>query len=260
MKIAITGKGGVGKTTLAGVLARLYAAEGENVIAIDADPDANLASAIGFPPELAAQIVPVAQMEDLVEERTGMKPGTIGGYFKMNPKVDDLPDSLSAKWNGIKLLQMGTIKKGGGGCVCAESVLIKGLVQYIALQRQEVLILDMEAGLEHLGRGTAQGVDVLIVVIEPGSRSVQTAQAIKKLAADLKLKNVMAVGNKIHNDSEKQFVRDHMGDIPVLGFMGYNNDVVEADLRGISPYDLDGKVVEEVTEIKRELDRRFGNS
>lgn len=258
MKIAITGKGGVGKTTLSGVLARLYAASGEKVLAIDADPDANLASSIGFPPELLSKIVPVAEMEDLIEERTGMRPGTIGGYFKMNPKVDDLPDSLSAEWKGIKLLLMGTVKKGGGGCVCAENVLIKQLVRHVVLQREEVLILDMEAGIEHLGRGTAEAVDALIVVVEPGSRSIQTAQAIKKLAADLGLKNVVAVGNKVRGESDREFIRQSLGEIEVIGFMDYDEVVMQADLQGISPYDLDGCVTAQVKEIQGALSSRFG--
>ena len=176
MKLAIRGKGGVGKTTFAALLIRTFDQAGKHVLAIDADPDANLAAAVGV--SGAGDIVPIAEMEDLIYERTEAKPGNIGGYFKLNPKVDDLPDKLSVKLNNIKLMRLGGVKKGGAGCICPESTLLKALVTHIVLARDEVVIMDMEAGIEHLGRGTAKAVSKLLVVVEPGRRSIDTAEHI----------------------------------------------------------------------------------
>ncbi len=258
MKIAITGKGGVGKTTLAGGLARLMAEEGYNVLAVDADPDANLASSIGISPEEMEGVVPIADMKELVAERTGSKPGTYGTFFKMNPKVDDLPDALSRVHKGVRLLVMGTVKEGGGGCVCPESVMLKALLQHLLLARKDVVIMDMEAGLEHLGRGTAGAVDAMIVVIEPGMRSVQTAQAIKKLASDLKVPRLFVVLNKIQGKEEEEAMLRHLSDFTVLGSISYNPQIRKSDLEGVSPYDTDPKFVEEIKAIKERLVRELG--
>lgn len=254
MKIAITGKGGVGKTTLASLLARLYAAEGCTVLAIDADPDANLAAALGFPPELVANITPIAEMEDLVEERTGMKPGTIGGFFTLNPKVDDIPDRFSASYNGVKLLVMGTVKKGGAGCVCPENTLIKNLVRHLLVQRKEVVIMDMVAGVEHLGRGTAAAVDAFIVVVEPGQRSLETARTIARLAADLGISRIYVVGCKVRSERDEAFIAGALPDMPILGFLPYSPQAIEADLAGRAVYDTVPELVEAARRIKERLD------
>ena len=253
-KIAISGKGGVGKTTLAGMLARQYAADGLPVLAIDADPDANLASSLGVPPEAAATISPIAEMEELIEERTGAKPGSSGAYFRLNPRVDDLPDRYALTHEGVRLMVMGTVDRGGSGCVCPENVLLKTLVTHLLLQRDDTLIMDMEAGVEHLGRGTAGNVDAMIVVVEPGLRSVQTAHHVASLAADLGIKHCLVVGNKVRDERDRQFVRDQVAPLPVLGFMSYNLAVAEADLAGRSAYGTDPLLEAEVQEIRRRLE------
>jgi CO dehydrogenase maturation factor len=248
-KIAITGKGGVGKTTLSGLLAYIYVQRGQKVLAIDADPNANLASALGMPLEEAAQIAPIAEMDELIYERTGARPGEYGGYFKLNPRVDDIPDRFSAEWRGVRLLVMGTIKGGGAGCVCPESTLLKNLVTHLLLQRSEMIILDMEAGIEHLGRGTAGAVDAMLVVVEPGRRSVRTAQTISGLAADIGIKEVYVVGNKVRGQSDRDFITESLPDLRVIGFLSDSSLAIEADRRGVSVFDLDPQMVEEAEAI-----------
>jgi CO dehydrogenase maturation factor len=257
MKIAISGKGGVGKTTLAGVMARILAAKGRKVLAIDADPDSNLASAIGLDKEALAKLSPIASMTSLIEERTGAKKGTFGPMFKLNPKVDDLPDEMGVVYQGVKLLLLGCIPQGGGGCFCPENVLLKNLVRHLLIQREEALIIDMEAGLEHLGRGSTGYVDALIVVVEPGQRAINTAKQIKKLGEDLHIKKMMIVGNKVASDQDRKIIEESLAGFPVLGHMSFNPMVLQADREGKSPYDIDEKIKEEVRAILTELEKRI---
>jgi CO dehydrogenase maturation factor len=216
MKIAVSGKGGVGKTTLAGVMARVLADRGHRVLAIDADPDANLASAIGISQEKLKDIKPLAQMRDLIEERTGATKGSYGAYFKLNPQVEDLPDRFSVSRDGVKLMVLGTIPQGGGGCFCPENVVLKSLLAHLFIEREEYLIVDMEAGLEHLGRGTTAYMDALIVVVEPGRRSFQTAGQVKALADDLGIKRVCVVGNKVADEADEAMMREALSTFPSL--------------------------------------------
>ena len=257
MKIAISGKGGVGKTTLAGVMARLLADQGRKVLAIDADPDSNLASAIGLPKELQPKLSPIAAMTSMIEERTGSKKGSYGTMFKLNPKVDDLPDEMGVVYQGVKLLLLGCIPQGGGGCFCPENVLLKNLVRHLLVQGDEALIIDMEAGLEHLGRGSTGYVDALIIVVEPGQRAIHTAQQIKKLGEDLQIKRILIVGNKVSSEEDRKIIEESLSNFPILGHMSYNPKILQADREGRSPYDLDGKIKEEVKRILAELEKRI---
>jgi len=251
MKIAVSGKGGVGKTTVVACLAKSFVEDGYSVLAIDADPDANLAAALGFPQ--ADEIVPLTNMKNLIEERTGAKPGEMGSFFKLNPKVDDLPEKLWIQKNGIKLMVMGTIKKGGAGCICPESTLLKVLITHLLLNRDEVVILDMEAGIEHLGRATAKSVDKLIVVVEPGKRSVETAHKINKLRKDIGLLNIGFIGNKIHNKENREFLIKNLPDFEYLGFIPYDEKIIEADLKNIPPYELSQHVLIEMKKVVKKL-------
>jgi CO dehydrogenase maturation factor len=252
-KLAITGKGGVGKTTLSALLAYTYANDGHTVLAIDADPDANLASALGLPAEIAEQITPIAEMDDLIHERTGARPGEYGGFFSLNPKVDDIPERFSATHRGIKLLVLGTVGRGGGGCICPESALLKNLVRHLIIGRSEVVILDMEAGLEHLGRGTASAVDAFIVVVEPGRRSLQTAGAVRRLAADLGMHKVYVVGNKIRNENDQAFILQHLPGDEVLGFVPFSEKAIAADMQGQAIFDADDGLVAAAQQIRDKL-------
>jgi len=237
MKLAVSGKGGVGKTTFSSLLIRTLNQAGKRVLAIDADPDANLAAGIGI--KNAANIVPIAEMKELVFERTGARPGTIGGFFKLNPRVDDLPDALSATLENIKLMRLGGVKKCGSGCICPESTLLRALVMHVVLGRDEVVVMDMEAGIEHLGRATAKAVDKLIVVVEPGRRSIDTAEHIRRLAREIGLDAIAVVGNKIRGPKDREFLQNHLNDFEFLGFLPYDDALIEADLNGVSPYDVD---------------------
>jgi CO dehydrogenase maturation factor len=247
MKLAISGKGGVGKTTFSSLLIRTLSDMGKKVLAIDADPDANLAAALGIPD--ADKIVPIADMKDMIFERTGAQPGGIGGFFRLNPKVDDLPDSVSVQKDNIKLMRLGCVKKGGGGCLCPESTLLKALVMHIVLARDEVVVMDMEAGIEHLGRATAKAVDKLIVVVEPGRRSIDTAEHIRRLAAEIQLNQIFIVGNKVRGARDEEFLRQHLKGFDILGFLPYADDLIEADLRGDSPYDVESTAKTKVREM-----------
>jgi CO dehydrogenase maturation factor len=237
MKLAVSGKGGVGKTTFSALLIRILDQAGKRVLAIDADPDANLASALGIPD--AHKITPISEMKDLIAERTESKPGSIGSFFKLNPKVDDLPEALSAKLGNIKLMRLGGVKKGGAGCICPESTLLKVLVSHVILARDEVVVMDMEAGIEHLGRGTAMAVDKLIVVVEPGRRSIETAKHVRELASQIKLTKIAVVGNKIRGPADEAFLKEHLSDFEFLGFVPFDNKLIEADVAGVSPFDTD---------------------
>ncbi len=250
MKFAVSGKGGVGKTTFAAFLIKALADAGKRVLAIDADPDANLAQALGI--KESSTIVPIADMKDLIEERTGSKPGTIGGFFSLNPKVDDLPDRLAIKIDNIRLMVMGGVKKGGSGCICPESALLKQLVRHIVISRDEAVVMDMEAGLEHLGRGTAMFVNKLIVVVEPGRRSIETAFQIKRLASDLGIKNIALVGNKIRNQEDERFIREALNDFEFLCFMPFKEEIIEADLKGVAVFEKDKETLETIKNIIQE--------
>ncbi len=251
MKLAVSGKGGVGKTTFSSLLIRNFNEMGKRVLAIDADPDANLASGIGI--ENASEIVPIAEMKELVFERTGAQPGTIGGFFKLNPKVDDLPEALSVNFENIKLMRLGGVQKGGSGCICPESTLLRALVMHIVLARDEVVVMDMEAGIEHLGRATAKAVDKLIVVVEPGRRSIDTAGHIRHLAAEIGLNAIAVVGNKIRGPKDQEFLEKHLSDFEFLGFLPYDDALIEADLDGVSPFDVDSPSKEQVKSMISKL-------
>ena len=251
MKIAVTGKGGVGKTTLSALLLRAYHDSGYKVLAVDADPDANLASTLRFPEP--GSITPIAQMDELIEERTGARPGSYGSMFKMNPTVADLPEKLWVEHYGIRLMVMGGVKKGGGGCVCPESILLKTLIQHLILHRKEVVVMDMEAGVEHLGRATAKAVNAFITVVEPGKRSIETAFRIRKLAQEIGITRIYAVGNKVRNEEEKAFIQKYLLDFQIIGNLPYEEKVIEADQKDLFLWEYCKGLYSEVKKIRERI-------
>ena len=251
MKLAITGKGGTGKSTIAGILTHYYKNDGYKVLAVDADPDANLASAIGIPAEKASSIIPISEQRKLIKERTGANPGQFGQLFKMNPTVHDIPDEFCIDYQGIKLLVMGAIRKGGSGCACPENVLLRSLLSEIILNRDEVIIVDMEAGIEHLGRATARSIDKMIIIVEPGSRSISTAKTIMRMAKEIAIQSLVIVGNKLQDEKQKEWISKKFSQDQILGMISYHEIIRDADL-------LQQPLIELLDEkLKREFEKIY---
>ncbi len=257
MKIAITGKGGVGKTTLSALLAQAYADSGRQVLAVDADPSPCLAGALGFPSELRARLSPISEMDELIYERTGAKPGTTGGFFTLNPRVDDIPDNFSVSHRNVRLLEMGAVDIGGTGCICPESALLKTLFTHLLFRKDDVLLLDMYAGVEHLGRATVDFVDAMLVVVEPTRRSLGTAAQIKKLAHDIGLTRLWLVGNKVRDPEEAAFLEAETPGLPLLGFMPADLAVQEADRLGIAVYDYVPSLRQAAEDMAKKLENNL---
>lgn len=247
MKIAISGKGGVGKTTIVAILAKIYSQENK-VIVIDCDPDANLGESLGFD---TTNITPVVEMKKLIEERTEARNNPFGVY-KLNPNVSDIPGKYFLQKDNIKFMIMGIVKEGGSGCFCPENTFIKALLSHLVLERKEILILDMPAGIEHLTRGTSKGIDNLIVVVEPTSKSIESAKKILKLSQDLGIKKVSILGNKIKDEDDKKFILDKLSDFQIIGFLPYDEKL--QDLEQQNSIQLEKtKIFEEMGKIKERL-------
>jgi CO dehydrogenase maturation factor len=250
LKIAIGGKGGVGKTTVCAVWAQLFAEDGFDVLAIDADPNTNLALAFGISSEENPE--PLIKMEQLIAERTGSTKGAVGAYFKLNPKVSDLPEKYWVKVNGVKLLVLGGITQAGAGCACPEGAFLKAMINHTILERQEIVLIDLAAGVEFMGRASVQGVDALVVVVEPGGRSIETAKTIARMGEELGIKHVAAIANKITDITQTETIKSQLA-IPVLANINYNPAVQEADLHNKAVFAASNELVEKLREAKNRL-------
>jgi len=259
MKLAVSGKGGVGKTTICALIASALKSAGHDVLAIDADPDSNLLACMGHPDP--GSISPLVELKDLIEERTGVKPATTGGMFRLNPLVDDIPEKYSVDINGVKVLVAGAVKKGGAGCYCPENSMLRALVSHLLLDDNTALVIDMEAGVEHLTRGTVQAVDHLLIVADPGRRGAETAERIKYLAAEIGIKKISVIGNKIRSQEDEEFLKDALADIPFAGFMPFDESLLEAERNGTGVKSASedvlnfiGKILDYVEENNQEID------
>lgn len=263
MKIAVAGKGGVGKTFVAATLSRLLARDGYKILAVDADPNLNLAYSLGVDHETADKILPLSDNEELVNEKTGIAPDqALGNMFNMNPRVNDIVDRFGVNApDNVKLLVMGTVKGGGMGCMCGANAFLRVLLQHILIQRGDVLVMDMAAGLEHLGRGTARRMDVMLVVLEPRMKSVDTVKRIMRLASEIEVKEVMAVGNKIMKEKDKEFLERKMKElgVPIVAYIPYDESVADADQEGIPTIDYapDSSALKAINQLKEDLVNKF---
>ncbi|MFW9794541.1 MAG: AAA family ATPase [Candidatus Thorarchaeota archaeon] len=243
MKIAVAGKGGVGKTTVAGTLARLLGRDGLRILAVDADPSYTLWSALGIPADVADAIVPLTENEKLVEERLQIEgAGSYKQFFKLNPRVNDLAEKFAVDGpDNVSLLVAGTVETGGSGCMCPSATLLKSLMRHLILGTDEAFVMDMDAGIENLGRGTTTGMDALLVVAEPGRRSLDILGKIKRLAQDIDVGRVLAVGNKVVTLDDEEMIREWVKKegIPLLGIVPMDETIKQADRKGVAPIDLD---------------------
>ena len=251
LKIAIGGKGGVGKTTVCAIWAQLFAESGFDVLVIDADPNTTLASAFGIASEQCPE--PLTRMKQLIAERTGTGKDAVGTYFKLNPKVSDLPEKYSLNVNGLKLLVLGAITQGGAGCACPEGAFLKALLTHTILQRQELVLVDLAAGVEFLGRASVQGINAFISIIEPGGRSIETANNINKMAKDLGIDCIGTIANKITDSAQAEVIKSQLKDTTLLGTLRYSRSLQEADLRRAAIFGADAEVTEQLEQAKDKL-------
>jgi CO dehydrogenase maturation factor len=240
MKIAVSGKGGVGKTTISANLAKIFAKRGFNVYAVDADPDSSLGLALGIDEKELLKVKPVIEMREFIGEKIGD-----GAFYTLNPLVNDIADKFSICINGIKFLRMGGIKQGGSDCYCRENTFLKAMVNSLLLDTKDVVILDMGAGIEHLTRGTSRGVNLMLIVTEPGKSSVQTAKLVEKLALDLEIKNIKFIANKIRTEKEERFIKENFDNEQLLGVIHYDEQISEKSMGiNIAPEKIDNEELE----------------
>ncbi len=241
-KVAVCGKGGVGKTFVAGTLARLLARRGLRVLAVDCDSNPNLYMTLGIRPEAEKAITPISEDLDLVEERTGARPGAgWGSFFKLTPRVDDIPERYALTGpDGVRLLVMGAPPRAGSGCLCPAYALVKELLRHLVLYERDVVVLDMEAGLEHFGRGVARGVDLMLLVTEPTERSIMAVEKMARLSGQLGVRRLWAVANKVMSDEEAVWARRKLEEelgLPVKAMIPFDEAVLNADRAGLAPLD-----------------------
>ena len=254
MKIAISGKGGTGKTTISACIAEIFLKKGKRVILIDADPDSNLKTTLN----IREEITPLIELKEIIAERTGTKPGERAIIFKMNPEVDDIPERFFYKNGNLLLGIMGTVRGGGLGCMCPENAFLKAVLRNLILKRDDVVILDMEAGIEHLGRGTTEGIDFLLIITEPTEKSIETTERIEKLAKEIKIKKIGIIGNKIESEKEKEFIQGKIKNSEILGFIPYFPEMKKGEIEGKKPWETVPEILNYVKEIVEKMEANYG--
>ncbi len=229
MKIAVSGKGGAGKSTVSAQLVRSFTLNEQPVFAVDADPDANLGLVLGMDPEQIENLRPLVELQDVIEAKN-FGGGTL---VDLNPDVDDVLEDYTIREGLIRFLKMGSIKQGGSACYCKENSFLNAVLTAMLLDREEGVVLDMSAGIEHLTRGTARGVEVMLVVVEPTRAGVSTAKSVDRLAADLKIGQIYFVGNKIRSDEDRAYLESQLPPERFAGMIPFSEQVLERARRGI---------------------------
>jgi len=235
MKIAVSGKGGVGKTLIAAGLARGFAQRGLKTIAIDADSSPNLALTLGLSAEEARKIVPISENKELVDSKTSTG---YSGVYRLSFTVDDIVREYSVSTPfGVNLIVMGTVKSMGSGCMCAPNAVIRALLRHLIVDRNEAVVLDLEAGVEHIGRGTAKQVDALLIVADSNLKSLEIAKHIHDLASKAEMKQLYLVGNRVMNEAQKTAIRTfaEKNGLSLLTLIPFDPRVTDADMQGETP-------------------------
>jgi CO dehydrogenase maturation factor len=235
MKIAVSGKGGVGKTLIAGGLARGFAERGLKTIAIDADSSPNLALTLGLSAEEARKILPISENKELVDSKTGTG---YSGVYRLSFTVDDIVREYSVNTPlGVNLIVMGTVKSMESGCMCAPNAVIRALLRHLIVDRNEAVVLDLEAGVEHIGRGTARQMDALLIVADSNLKSLEIAKHIHDLAAKAGMKQLYLIGNRVMNDAQKEAIRSfaRKNGLFLLTLIPFDSKVTDADMQGETP-------------------------
>ncbi|NPV73409.1 MAG: carbon monoxide dehydrogenase [Pelotomaculum sp.] len=245
MKLAVSGKGGVGKTTVAAAMVRLFSERCRVVYAIDADPDVCLAAALGIPDDITGELRPLVEMREKMAAAGKSGEDSLTGF---QPCFRELDEYCIAQRN-IRYLRMGGVKKGGSSCYCRENTFLNAVVSSLLLEKQDVVVMDMGAGIEHLSRGTARGVDLMLVVVEPSLNSINTAGLVKRLAAELGIRKIRVIANKIRNELEKEFIISRFSPEEVLGFIRFDEGVWRGAMTGCSLDGSEGKLSSDMREI-----------
>lgn len=248
MKIALCGKGGVGKSSISTLLALSFLEAGYKVLAIDADPSPHLARLL----EIEEEITPISEMTDLLAERAEK----VGPYYTLNPKIEDLPEKFVVKKNGLRLMVLGAIRTAGGGCACPEQTVLRRLLTYLLLTAREVVIVDMEAGVEHFGRATLTPIDLLLVVVQPFKGSVETGKQIIKLAQELKVKNIFVLGNKLIKKEQEEYLKKEFGE-KYLASLTRDEELEEREFQGRGLWDYRGLAYQEVEGLRKKIEEFF---
>jgi len=251
VKIAVSGKGGVGKTTISANLAKLFAQNGYTVYAVDADSDSSLGLALGINEIELNKIKPIIEMREFIGDQIGD-----GAFYTLNPLVNKIPDQFCININNkdskngkgyIRFLRMGGIKKGGSDCYCRENIFLKSLVNSLILDTCDVVILDMGAGIEHLTRGTSKGVDLMLIVTEPSLSSIQTSRIVEKLARELEVKKIKFIANKVRTQKELDFIHEIFREEEMLGVISFDEAISEKSMGiSVNSHEVDNKELEKV--------------
>jgi len=257
MKIAVSGKGGVGKTLIAAGLARGFAERGLKTIAIDADSSPNLALTLGLSAEEARKIMPISENKELVESKTGTG---YSGVYRLSFSVDDVVRDYAVTTPfGVNLIVMGTVRSMGSGCMCAPNAVVRALLRHLIVERNEAVILDMEAGVEHIGRGTAQRVDALLIVADANLKSLEIAKHIHDLATKAGMKQIFLIGNRVMDSTQKEAIRSfaEKNSLSILTYVPFDKQIIETEMRGETPLKHKGiKAVQAIDSICEALTKK----